>query len=144
MYSVLSPETSLDNGVTLEPMSMVPLGTALPPNTAWEGVPVQPKSQKKVKKSAGDRLRGIRATLPRGQSGGHHRENDVEPVQGTPLLLADLQKAQCAGFLVTVLASWVAFLPMSIGIVKHYTSDSSVRGVFHFYIIFETFFQGAP
>lgn len=129
MHSVISPETSLDYGVTLEPMSMVPLGTALPPMTSWEGVPVQPKpekKQKKAQKSAADRLRGVRAALPRGHSGGHAHHDAEEEAQGTPLAAADLRSAQCFGFLISAIASWIAFLPMSIGVVKHFDSNSNL------------------
>ena len=39
--SVLLPHTSVDEGVQLEAMSMVPVGAALPPHTRWEGSPLR-------------------------------------------------------------------------------------------------------
>jgi hypothetical protein len=133
MRSILSPESSLDNGVILEPMSMVPLGTALPPDTAWEGVPVRPKpKKKKPKQSAQDRLRGVRSVLPRGHSESHHGD-DSEPTEGTPLPPAELRSLQLFGCLIAMAASWVAFLPMTIGIVKYFSfeADLSVRFIKH-------------
>jgi hypothetical protein len=139
MRSIISPETSLDNGVTLEPMSMVPLGTALPPMTAWEGAPVRPKSKKKKpNKSAHDRLRGVRAVLPRGHSDSHHEDDTEEAAQGTPLPEADLQAMQCFGFFITVVTSWMAFLPMCIAIFRCLGSDIglSVRVIkIQYYVI---------
>ena len=43
MMSVVMPSTSLDNGVALAPMTMVPLSATLPPNTTWEGSPARKK-----------------------------------------------------------------------------------------------------
>lgn len=119
MQCVLSPDSSLDNGITLESMSMVPLGTALPPMTSWEGAPVRLKKERINSKTERSRLgeRRDHVSQPSRQS---VEDGDVsEAAEGTPLSNAAVCAVQCFGFFMTLLISWVSFLPISLAISQY-------------------------
>jgi len=110
MMSVVMPNTSLDNCVTLAPMSMVTSGTALPPYTTWEGSPVRPKEGPVVPApqtmSSSKRCRSSkRPTVI---------QSDVD-VTGEPLSPVATKVWQLAGLLISLLGTWLAMLPMICG-----------------------------
>ena len=41
MLSFISPDSTIDDNVTLAPMTLVPIGAALPPNSTWHGSPAR-------------------------------------------------------------------------------------------------------
>lgn len=122
MQSVLGPEVSLDNAVSSEPMSMVPLGTALAPMTAWEGVPVRPKKPQKKPQTRkevdiGDRLRGKRAQDPSDNEEKGIIDDALEP-QGMPLSPAAVYAVQFFGFAISIIVTCIAFMPMTLALTE--------------------------
>ena len=117
--SVLMPDISLDNGVTLEPMSMVPLGSALAPMTAWEGTPVRPRKVQAEKAAMASRgvarahLSGISEIAPLEEGA----KDAATAVQGrlSPQQWSGLCNASVCLF--CSLATLIAFMPMGIGFV---------------------------
>jgi non-ribosomal peptide synthetase-like protein len=96
-HSVVMPGASLDNGVSLEAMSMVPLGAALPPNTAWEGSPARPKEKNAAAGDAAAPAAGIE--------------------EGQQLSPSDVNKYKYVGIAVSIAMTWIALLPLAIAVV---------------------------
>lgn len=113
MLSVIMPDSSLDNDVVLAPMSMVPLGAALPPLSTWEGSPVQ------LRKSP---MAGLKGTSARVEGTGKlvswksNISRDDTSI-GKPLSPYTIGAIQTLGPLVALILTWLALLPMAAGIV---------------------------
>jgi thioester reductase-like protein len=93
MQSVVMPGSSLDTGVSLEAMSMVPLGAALPPNTAWEGSPARPKDKNAVVPASG-------ATV--------HGEQQLSP--------GAVENFKHIGLAVSIAMTWISLLPLAASV----------------------------
>ncbi len=113
MLSVIMPDSSLDNDVVLAPMSMVPLGAALPPMTTWEGSPVQ------LRKSPLTGLKGTsrrRAGVGKFVSWKSNVGRDNTSI-GKSMSQYTIGAVQALGPVVSLILTWVALLPMAAGVV---------------------------
>lgn len=106
MHTVIMPQCALDNGVTLAPMSMVPVGTALPLNTNWEGSPVHPKVAPLLAVPAAEKKDA-------GKKGKFVSWTDEAKVVGDPVPSTRLRTMKLRGLALTLALTWVALLPMA-------------------------------
>jgi thioester reductase-like protein len=115
MLSVIMPHTSLDHNVALAPMSMVPLGTALPPMTTWHGSPVRKKEGSLLApQQYGNKLRGGNPFSFK------YTAMLASAVQNHP---GRVQSALASGAtriiggLVGGILSWLALMPAAVGVL---------------------------
>ncbi|KAL4526183.1 hypothetical protein Ndes2437B_g07439 [Nannochloris sp. 'desiccata'] len=109
MQSVVMPGTSLDNGVSLEGMSMVPLGVALPPNTTWQGSPARLKEKSPASVAGGANNNGSSVAA-----------NGIapSPVEENQLLSSGaVTTANQIGLAVSIAMTWLALLPLAASVV---------------------------
>lgn len=109
MMSAILPQSSVDHGVSIAPMSMVPLGSSLLPSTTWEGSPVRPKDSTLLPQ----KLRGSCAELSTIEEGGN-----VVEMEGKPLHAWVINVIQTIGAVIAFLIVWISLLPLLVAMVS--------------------------
>lgn len=112
MMSVVMPSTSLDKGVALAPMTMVPLGATLPPNTTWEGSPARKKEGPLLPAAAPVRQSGFAKLGTLAED-----SESMVALQGESLPYAVVASRQVFALLVSIAMTWMALLPMAVGVI---------------------------
>ena len=134
------PQTSLDNGITLAPMSMVPIGTALPPNTNWIGSPIRPKSSRLMAVPAEDKI-----DKGKKKKGKFVSWSDESQVQGTPVSTRKWRQVKLEGVVLTMALTWVSLLHMAYYAIAFWKVSNSANYVYLSRVFklsyFESFFR---
>jgi len=117
MLSIVMPHTSLDHSVALAPMSMVPLGTALPPMTTWFGSPVRRREGSLLARQQNTDSFNCKVSAMLASS-----------VQNGPVAQTVLASAatRLAGVILPGVASWLALLPASGGFMFLWGNNPAV------------------
>jgi len=122
--SVVMPQTSLDNDVVIAPMSMVPLGVSLPPDTIWEGSPVRPKDGE-LPTWDGEPIIGEGGDLVLLE------ESIIEMSAGRcdPASMFLVIPMRILAILLPFLLTWVAFWPMAVVTVLLWQVNSTLVAI---------------
>ena len=134
MMSVVMPSTSLDNGVALAPMTMVPLGATLPPNTTWAGSPARKKEGPLLPE--GPMQQSGFATLS-------SLDEDAERfalVQGESLPAGVVALREIIYLITSLVMTCMALLPMALGVVYTWRVPLVSKLFYVLYLILKTSF----
>ncbi|KAL4545101.1 hypothetical protein Ndes2526B_g02216 [Nannochloris sp. 'desiccata'] len=118
MLSIIMPHTSLDHSVALAPMSMVPLGTALPPMTTWHGSPVRKREGSLLAPQENTNLFSFKYTAMLASS--------VQDHPGVAQNVLASAATRLGGGIVRGVSSWLALLPVSVGVIFLWNDSPAV------------------